>query len=254
MLQKAEGIVIRTIDYGESNKIITLLTREFGKIGVMARGAKKPKSRLTSISQLFGHGYFLFYKSTGLATLQQGEIIESFREVRNDLFRASYASYVVELTDKLTEERQPHPALFDLLQKTLHYIDEGIDSEILTRIFEVKMFIVAGIQPELHQCASCGQVEGEFSFSIKEAGFLCHRCYFKDPHLLRISPATIRLLRLFSTINLDKLGAISVKKETKKELATVISSYYDTYSGIQLKSKRFLEQLERMDVNQEDES
>ncbi|WP_096201301.1 DNA repair protein RecO [Bacillus sp. FJAT-45350] len=246
MLQKAEGIVIRTMDYGESNKIVTLYTREYGKIGVMARGAKKPRSRFTAISQHFIYGSFLFQKSTGLGLLQQGEIIDSFREVRNDLFRTSYASYIVELLDKLTDERQRNPFLFELLFQTLHYMNEEVDPEILIRIFEMKMLPVAGIHPQLDSCNSCGNQEGDFGFSIKEAGFLCHRCFYKDPHLIKITPATVKLLRIFYHFDLKRLGKVSVKRETKDEIKKVISTYYDQYSGLNLKSKRFLEQLERM--------
>ena len=79
MLQKCEGIVIRTTDYGETNKIVTLYTREWGKIGVMARGAKKPNSRLSAITQLFTYGYFLLQNGRGLGSMQQGEIITPLR-------------------------------------------------------------------------------------------------------------------------------------------------------------------------------
>ncbi|MGV3465922.1 MAG: DNA repair protein RecO, partial [Heyndrickxia sp.] len=82
MLQKCEGIVIRTHDYGESNKIINVYTREFGKLGIMARGAKKPNSRLSAVSQLFTYGYFLVQTGNGLGTLQQGEMISSMRSIR----------------------------------------------------------------------------------------------------------------------------------------------------------------------------
>lgn len=247
MMQKVEGIVIRTTDYGESNKIVTLYTREFGKIGVMARGAKKPKSRLTAVSQLFIYGTFLFQKSTGLGTLQQAEIIDSFKEVRHDLFLAAYAAYIVEMADKLTDEREPNPSLFDLLAKTLHYIDEGMDRDVLLYIFEMKMLAVAGIRPQLDQCASCGRADEPAAFSVKEAGFLCERCLYRDPHAYRLTTQVARLLRLFFYIELDRLGQISLKQETKQQIKTIISSYYDEYSGLKLKSKRFLEQLERMD-------
>ncbi|MGE0992705.1 DNA repair protein RecO, partial [Bacillus sp. GMa5/2] len=77
MFQKVEGIVIRTTDYGETNKIVTIFSRELGKISAMARGAKKPKSRLASVSQLMTHGHFLIQMGSGLGTLQQGEIIST---------------------------------------------------------------------------------------------------------------------------------------------------------------------------------
>ncbi|WP_456278249.1 DNA repair protein RecO [Bacillus sp. AK128] len=244
MLQKVEGIVVRTNDYGETNKIVTIFTRELGKIGVMARGAKKPSSRLSSISQLFTYGYFLVQSGKGLGTLQQGESISSMKYIKSDIIATAYASYVVELTDKGVEERQGNPYLFELLHQTLNYMNEGLDLEILKMIFELKMLQVIGLYPHLSSCVSCGQTESTFSFSIQEGGFLCQNCSGKDQNRLNISPATVRLLRLFYTFDLNRLGNISVKEETKAELKMVISRFYDEYSGLMLKSKRFLTQLE----------
>ncbi|NSL50296.1 DNA repair protein RecO [Calidifontibacillus erzurumensis] len=245
MLRKVEGIVIRTTDYGETNKIVILFTREMGKIGVMARGAKKPQSRLTPVSQLFIYGHFLVQIGSGLGTLQQGEIISSFRNLSEDLYKAAYAAYLVELTDKLTEEKKTNPYLFELLYQTLYFMNEGLDIEILTSIYEMKMLSLAGIHPKLDGCASCSNTEGKFAFSIREGGFICHRCYHKDPNHMRISEAALKLLRLFYFFDLKRLGKISVKDTTKKEIKAVISALYDEYSGLNLKSKRFLTQLER---------
>ncbi len=249
MLQKIEGIVIRTTDYGEANKILTLYTRELGKIGVMARGAKRPKSRLASISQLFSYGQFVFQKTAGLGVLNQGEIIKSFRDLRQDIFLTAYAAYIVELLDKLTEQNEINPYLFELIIQTLNYIDEGLDYEILTRIFEVKMLKVAGIGLYVDGCVHCHSTEGEYSFSIKEGGFLCHRCLYVDERYIPINLATARLLRLFYHFDLNRLGAISVKQETKGQLKQVLTTYFDEYSGLHLKSKRFINQLDKMKLD-----
>ncbi|MBA4535864.1 DNA repair protein RecO [Bacillus aquiflavi] len=246
MLQKCEAIVIRTTDYGETNKIVTLYTREWGKVGVMARGAKKPNSRLAAITQYFTYGYFLLQRGKGLGSLQQGEIISSFRSIREDIFLTAYASYVVDLTDKGTEENKPNPYLFELLYQTLNYMNDGYDLDILTNIFEMKMLNTLGLYPSLNECSFCGSTEGNFSFSIREGGFICHRCLTKDPYHLKISPATGKLLRLFYYFDLTRLGSISVKKETKQELKKVITAYYDEYSGLKLKSKKFLDQIEQL--------
>ena len=243
LLHKCEGIVIRTNHYGETNKIVTLYTKEIGKVGVMARGANKPSSRLTSVSQLFCHGHYLFQRGKGLGSLQQGEIVESMRKVREDIFLTAYCSYIVELTDKVTEELQKNPFLFELLRLTLQSINEGKDPEILTFIYEMKMLSMIGIAPELSQCSSCGAAEGKFGFSVREGGFLCHRCFHQDPHLFKVSEGTLKLLRIFYFYDLHKIGNISVKESTRKEIRTVLDAYYDTYSGIVLKSKRFLNQM-----------
>lgn len=244
MLQKCEGIVIRATDYGETNKVITLYTREWGKFGVMARGAKKPNSRLSAVTQLFTHGYFLVQKGSGLGSLQQGEMITSMRAIREDIFLTAYSSYIVELTDKSTDDRKTNPFLFELLYQTLNYMNEGYDPDVLTNIFELKMLNVLGLYPTLNQCSVCGLTDGHFSFSIREGGFICHRCLDKDPYHLKLLPATVRLLRLFYYFDLARLGSISVKEETKAELRKVISTYYDEYSGLHLKSKKFLNSID----------
>ena len=245
VLEKCEGIVIRTTDYAETNKIVTLFTREWGKVGVMARGAKKPNSRLTAISQPFTHGYYLVQKGRGLGSLQQGEMITSMRSIREDIFLTAYASYVIDLTDKSTEEKKPNPFLFELLLQTLNYMNEGYDLEILVNIYEMKMLNVLGLYPVLDHCTICGSTEGDFSFSIREGGLICHRCIEKDPYHYKVSSATIRLLRIFYMLDLSRLGNISVKDSTKAELKQVINAYYDEYSGLNLKTKKFLNQLDR---------
>ncbi len=242
-LEKIEGIIIRATNYGETNKIVTIYTREWGKVGVMARGAKKPNSRLSAVTQLFTYGYFLVHRSSGLGTLQQGEIISTFRAIREDIFLTAYASYIVDLTDKTTDDRKPNPFLFELVYQSLNLINEGYDAEILVNIFEMKMLNPLGLYPTLNQCTVCGNTEGHFSFSIREGGLLCHRCLEKDPYHLKIAPATVKLLRLFYYLDLSRLGNISVKPETKAELKKVISTYYDEYSGLNLKTKKFLNQM-----------
>ncbi|MGG4491822.1 DNA repair protein RecO [Metabacillus idriensis] len=246
MLQKCEGIVIRTNDYGETNKIVKIYTRELGKVGVMARGAKKPNSRLTSSTQLFTYGYFLFQKSSGLGGLQQGETISSMRGIREDIFLTAYASYAAELLDKSTEQNEPNPFLFELFSQTLQRLNEGIDPDVLLYIFEMKIVNVLGMYPQLDSCVNCGSKDGTFHFSIRENGFICHRCFEADPYRLQISQATVKLLRLFYYFDLERLGRVTVKPETKAEIKMVIDSYYSEYSGIFLKSKKFLDQIESL--------
>jgi len=245
MLQKCEGIVIRTTDYGETNKIITIFTREWGKIGVMARGAKKPNSRLSSVTQLFTHGYFLVQRGSGLGSLQQGEIATSLRSIGEDIFLTAYASYIVELTDKCTDEKKPNPFHFELLLQTLNYMNEGYEPDILMNIYEMKMLNVMGLYPVLNQCSVCGSTDGHFSFSIREGGFICHRCLEKDRYHYKLSQATVKLLRLFYYFDLSRLGNISVKAETKAELKNVIDAYYEEYSGLHLKTKKFLNSMDQ---------
>ena len=252
MYKKIEGIVIKTTDYGESNKILTIYSREMGKVGAVARGAKKPRNRFVAVSQPFTYAYFVCYFGSGLGTLQQGESIEHFRQIKQDLVLAGHAAYVAELLDKATEERVRNPFLFELFLQTLRYLDEGYDPDIIKNIFEVKMLPILGLKPNFTGCALCGKTTGPYVFSVREGGFLCRQCSHHDPHHLQVSQATIKLLRLFSLLDVKKIRSINVKERTKKELELCISTYYDEYSGIYLKSRRFLKQLAQLHPPQED--
>ncbi|MCP8967161.1 DNA repair protein RecO [Ectobacillus ponti] len=246
MFQKIEGVVIRTTDYGETNKIVTFYTRELGKISAMARGAKKPKSRLASITQPFTHGYFLVQMGSGLGTLQQGEMLSSMREIREDLFVTAYASFVIELTDKATEDKKRNPFLFELLLQTLQYMNEEVDPEILALLYQTKMLPVLGLHPAWDACAICRQSDDFAAFSVREGGFLCKAHAAQDPYSFPISEAAAKLLRLFYHFDLNRLGNVSVKPETKRQMRKILNAYYDEYGGIYLKSRRFIDQLDKL--------
>lgn len=244
MLKRAEGIVIRTTDYGETDKILTVFTRESGKLGVMARGAKKTRSRLAAVSQLLNYGYFLFYQgNSSMSTLNSGELVDSYRRIKQDLESTAYASYMVELLDKLTEPADPNPYLFELLKMTLEYLSEGKDHEIITRIFEVKMLQAAGYRPQVDACISCGSDEGPFLFSVREGGILCQHCRHHDTQAIVLTEGAAKLLRLFQHFDLKRLGNISVSDQTKEQMREVLYQFIVEHTGLQLKSRRFLDQF-----------
>ena len=244
MLEKVEGIVIRTRDYGETHKIVTFFTREKGKIGVMARGAKKPKSRTSSVTQPFIHGMYLIQIGSGLGSLSQGEMITSLRSIREDIVKTAYASYLAELVDKLIDEKQPDPFMYEQFLQTLLWMNEGKDAAVLSMIYELKLFKKAGFSPVVDHCINCGSQEGPYSFSILEGGLLCYRCKHKDPNAYGLPDPLPKLLRIFVHMDVKRLGQISMKEKNKKILRLILDEYYDQYGGYLLKSKKFLKQLD----------
>ncbi|EUJ43045.1 DNA repair protein RecO [Listeria riparia] len=247
-MEKCEGIVIRTTSYRESDKIIVIYTREYGKIGLVARGAKKTKSRLAAVTQLFTNGVFTFYPNRGLGTLQQGEALTSFSSIQTDIFLTAYATYACELLDKSTEEQQASTGLYDLFYQILHHIDEGYEPQVLTQIFEMKMLSVLGLYPTMDRCAICGHVDGPFDFSAYANGLVCYRCFEKDKYRMHLPENVVKLLRLFYIFQLDRLGNIDVKQETKEQVQRAIDTYYEQYSGLYLKSKKFLNNMKNWDA------
>lgn len=245
MLYRVEGIVIRSTDYGEGNKIVTLLTETHGKQGIVIRGARKPKSRYGALAQLFTYGDYAFYKSGSLGTLNSGEVIESYRELREGLEGPAYAAYAAELTDRAVGEEDAGAYLFRQLSACLAGLAEGKDPEVVIRIYELKIAIAAGYRPVLRECASCGRDERAFRFSADAGGALCPQCRHRDPGALLLDERVWKLLQLFADLDLTRLGAISVKDDTKRQLRDVLRRWHDTHLGMNLKSRSFLDQLEK---------
>lgn len=244
MLIKVEGIVIRTVPYGEANVVLTLLTQDRGKLAVMANGAKRGKSKLRAASQLFSQGIFLLFAGKGMPSLNQAEVLHFFH-LQENIRQTAYASYLCELVTRLIPDHEPNPALYDLLLTMLQYLEEGKDPDIIGRIFEMKVLNSIGLQPELTSCIHCRSTAPPFLFSIKEGGLLCQQCIAHDPYAIGISEATQKLLRLFQVMDSHRVGAIAVKQETQKQMAQIMSRFIEEHTAVQCKSRAFIEQLDR---------
>ncbi|EUJ42057.1 DNA repair protein RecO [Brochothrix campestris] len=242
-MERCEGLIIRVMDYRESDKIIRLYTKEHGKISLVARGAKKSNSRIAAVTQLFTYGEFMYFGNKGLGTIQQGEVIERFPLISQDIFTTAYASYCVDLLDKAIEEREPNPALFSLIYQVIEKMAAGENAHVISQIFELKMLNVLGHYPEFRGCVLTGETEGPFDFSIKHNGLISRRCFDEDPNRLQLSDKVIRLLRLYYLIDFNRLGKIDVNDEVTKQVQWAIDTYYNEVSGLNLKTKRFLNQM-----------
>lgn len=246
MLYKTVGIVLRTQDYGETHKLVTIFTKDFGKLTAISRGANRPKSRLSSVSQPFVEGEFLLYVPKGLATIRQGEIISVFRNIRTDLSRTAYSAYIVELTDKLISEKTPDPFIYNELKMTLDWINREEAYDIPVMMYEMKLFQKGGFAPIVDQCVNCNSVKRPFVFSIQEGGSLCSNCAAIDKYAIQLEPPLFRMLAMFLQIELNRVGNIKVKKSNVEKLRLLFDQYYDRYGGFTLKSKKFLNEINKL--------
>jgi DNA repair protein RecO (recombination protein O) len=249
VLHSVQGIVLRSMDYGEGNKIISLLTSEIGKVSVMARGAKKIKSRHAAVTQVFTYGEFVFYKQKGqMGTLNHAEIIEPHQALREDLNQSAYSAYLVEMTDRMLADEEGGAYLFEQLKAGLSAIEDHKDMQIVVHLFEMKMFELAGYLPVTGDCVSCGSETELISFSPPMGGVLCIRCRHKDPAGIVVSEGTLKLLKLFPALDMRRLGAIQVKDETKVQLKNCMKAYMDGHIGIAWKARGFIEQMDKYNL------
>lgn len=247
-MQRTEGIVLRSVDYGETHKILTVLTPNAGKLSMMARGAKKPLSPLSAATQLFVQSQFLVAgnvsSGSGMVTVIQADIIRSFSSIREDLWKTAYAAYYAEHLNRQTEERVPIPGVYPFLLSTLGLLSDDKDAEVLTRIFEMKMLQVAGVDPVLDACAHCGHKDRDLTaFSFFLAGPLCSLCKYADPQAFSMNAVTIRLLQVFQKMKMDQLGNVNISAPIRKELDEILKGYQAEHLGQPLRSRQFIDQL-----------
>lgn len=243
MIKKVCGIVLSEVDYKESSKIINVLTEEIGIVGMVARGTKKVRSNLSSVTSKLTYGYFhIEYKENGLSTLIEVDVINNFRNIKRDIGMMSYSLYLLELAMQVYKH-ESNKEIYNLLIASLNKIDEGFDYKVITNIFELKMLDFLGIRPVVDECVNCGSKVDIVTVSSYRGGYLCKNCA-QGEKIVNIK--TIKLLRMFYYVDISKIEKLDVSQNIKKELSQFIYDYYDRYSGIYLKSRDFLQNLERI--------
>lgn len=247
MLNRFKGVVLKTKDYGESHQIVTIFSEFQGKLAVMARGAKKTKSRFGAVTEPFTHAEFICFFGSGIPNLSQADLIHSYHIVRSDLLLTAYGSYWLELVDKLMEEKEANPPLYRMLISALNKLEKGTDPDILTRVMELRMMRIAGIAPVLNGCAHCGNKESRpVRFSIRRGGFLCRECETQDLEAFSLTPAVIHLLPLLDQVPIDRLGKVSVKPDTKALLEQINRQFIHEHLSIDFKSAQVLNQIRKV--------
>lgn len=243
MIKKVEGIVISEQDYSESSKILNVLTKDHGVIGIMAKGAKRMKSNLRGVTGKLTYGYFhIYYKPEKLSDLIGVDVINSFKNVKNDIVKISYATFLVELVHQIAKQEYDQ-AMYYLLINGIIKIDEGYDPLVITNIIELKLLNYLGVQPMLDGCAICGKKTDIITLSVEKGGYICTKCYNGER---KASSKAIKLIRMFYYVDIAKITKLEISNEVKKEIDTFIDDYYDRYTGLYLKSKQLLTNLAKL--------
>ena len=243
MIKKIEGIIVSEVDYKESSKIINVLTSSYGVVGLIARGTKQVKNKLSGVTSKMTYGYFhVNYKENGLSTLIEVDVIDMFKNIRKDINLMSYAIYLLELADRVYRHDNDNE-IYNMLIASLKKIDEGYDYKVISNIFELKMLDFLGIRPIIDECVNCGSKTDIVTISSYRGGYLCKNCARGE---VIANMKTIKLLRMFYYVDISKITKLDVSDNVKEELSKFIYDYYDRYSGIYLKSRDFLQNLEKI--------
>lgn len=259
MLHRVEGIVIRSVEYGEGDLIVTLFTGELGKVGVMVRGAKKTRSRHAAVTQLYTYGEYVYFKSnTGtLGTLNNAEMLNAFPGIRGDLRSSAYAAYFAEMTDRFVPDNEASEYLFEQLKAAYESLSSGKDPQIVAFLLEMKLFQFAGVAPVTDACAVCGrtlELEQASFWSVTAGGLVCGRCANDPSDRQPLPPGALKLLPLLQRADLRRIGGISVKPQTKAAIKQALRRWMDIHVDVRLKTRNILEQIEAVYDDAEDDT
>lgn len=232
-----KGIILKEVNYSDSSKILKVLTEEYGLISILSKGCRNLKSKLRGVSRKLLYGTFHFYyRENGISTLTSIDVINAYPKIMMNLESISYATLLLDLTNQVVSQSDSRE-IMPILISALHKIENGLSPETITNIVQLKYLTFLGVAPILDECSSCGNKTNIVALDATLGGFVCNCCYQNRGYN---SEKTIKLIRMYVHIDINKITKISVSEETNKEIYRFLEEYYDRYTGIYLKSRKTL--------------
>ncbi len=250
-LYQATAIVLRSRDYGEGHRLISLFTREQGKVLAVARGVRKARARLASALQHFTLGEMTLAVGRRFDVITQVHVLDAFYGLRERMDTFAYASYFAELFDESLDERQSHPALFDLFGDALHRLVQGDPPDLLARYVEISLIAMLGYQPQLSECACCRQPLSRCN--RRENGVAHLAGLFRRPgrralpelpveraRPKRIAAGTVQVARVLLAHGGAALPGLHLSERLRREIESTFRDYLEFRLERRLQSTRFI--------------
>lgn len=236
----ADAVVLSGVDYGESDRIVTLFTRQRGRLSAFAAGARKSKRRFAGALEPGTHLTAQLVESRGdLLRLEAVDIVQSFHRVRDDLPRIARLLYCLELIRELTRDHEPHAALFDALKDYLIRLDANEAGPSSLLLFELDALAQAGFMPQFSPCSMCGQPTGDRPrFDVQGGSVVCFSCSSRALTGFPVAPSVVESLARLQAGDRTPLQA-HVRAVARQLLNTFIAHHV----GRKLKSVEFMEQV-----------
>lgn len=251
-IYQVTALVLRAREYGEANRMISLFSREEGKIMAVAKGIKRPRAKLAGALQHFTLGEAQLAMGRRYDVITQMRVQNPFYGLRESVEAFAYASYFAELFDESLEERQEQADLFDLLVDALERLARGETPDLIARYVEINLIAVLGYLPQLTECAHCGAPLAArddaghliwptwLGFSAGLGGALCPACLPLVPGARRIAAGTVQVAQLLLTRGIDAMSGQPLSDRLRREIETTFREYLEFRLERRLQSTRFL--------------
>jgi len=231
MIVSTDAVILRTVNYGETSIIVTLFTKNSGKITLIAKGARKPKSLFAAQLEPMNVLNINYFHKDGrnIQLLKESSFVEDSMRIRENFESLIYGLVIVEILDKLLHENDTDPIIFRLCIKTLSTLkDTNIHYEIIFSFFLLQLSIRLGFMPELKQCCNCSKVLVTAKFDEHHGELMCENCAYDGG--INFSAGTIKLLQALLITNIENLHQLKFDNNNLAEL----DSFLDFYSKFHL--------------------
>lgn len=246
---KVEAVVLEHHEWGEADRLLTLFTREYGRLRAVAKGVRRIRSRKAGHLEPFTRVSLVLARGRDLWIVTQAETLEANLALHGDLEGIGYASYAVELLERLTYEEGANPDLYRLLVETLRRLDENLDPPaLILRYFELHLLDLAGFRPELRECVTCRQLiqpEDQF-FSPALGGVLCPTCGRMEPSARPVSMNALRYLRHLQRSPYAEARRAHPSPTVASEMERLLQEYLNYILEARLNSPDFLRQVRQL--------
>jgi len=243
---KTEGIVLRSRYFREADKIVTLYTREFGKLDAIAKGARRIKSKFVSSLEPFTHLELMIHQRhvDRLAIITGFDIIYSNGELRRYLDIYTAANYIGEIVCRFHFGSEKNEKIYHLLIKTLRALLEQ-DKGLVKMAFSLKFLAFSGYRLITTRCTSCKRITRfkNIFFSASQGGIICPACRTSQRDSVEMTPSSLRGLKSLELAKLDELGSIIIPGKEREEINYIINTCMNFHLGSELMTERFSRQL-----------
>jgi DNA repair protein RecO (recombination protein O) len=243
---RVDAVVLRHSDFGEADRLLTVFTRQRGKMRVIVKGARKIASRKAGHVEPFTHVRMQVSLGRDMFILTQADTVDAYLPLRDDLILTSQAAYVLELLDRFSyEDETENSATFRLLTDTLSRLASKADPWLVLRYYEMRLLDHVGFRPQLFECANCGREikpEDQF-FSFTAGGVICPRCGQGLKHLHEISIEALKYLRHFQRSNYAEATRARPTSDVQQETESLMQGYFTYLLERELNTPGFLKKI-----------
>lgn len=237
---KVSGVVIAENNMGDYDKMVTLLTPNLGKISCSARGARRTKSLLLAGTQFLCFGEYQLFKGSDTYKINSCETIEMFYNVRIDLDKLQYASYITKIINDVTTENQNSYNTLKLFLNTLYAISETDKNlEQITSVFKMRLLKILGFAPNTKQCVNCKTEDDITHFSIIDNGFKCKACSRQDTGAIQMSEPTKNAIKYTMIADPKKIFSFTISENSITELKLIADIYLNDKLDREYKMEKY---------------